>query len=250
MIESVDILERIANPKKPPMNQTTIEKIKINYMTTMGDTGKMARQLKGMTEAFEDRGDMSSWNADLLTSIDDCFVKIYMVKSEPHPCLFFPHSTDNLNKYVAYCGEVDRVLRETKRPAPQYAREYFAYYSIFWLQKYTFPVPLGTKSVINALHKIATSVKDGFTEVSGSRTLDARQGRTLELTKNAPPRGHLLDGDARALVARALVEDVRGQRPVQLDGADGVEEGRSHFGEQQGHAEDGESSRSPRGGSP
>jgi hypothetical protein len=36
-----------------------------------------------------------------------------------------------------------------------YAKEYFAYFTIYQMQEYKFPVPLGTKSVVNALHKIA-----------------------------------------------------------------------------------------------
>jgi hypothetical protein len=66
---------------------------------------------------------------------DSNWNKIYMVKLEPHPCLFFPNSSDNINKYITYCGEVDHVFWECKKPPPQYAWKYFAYKAAFTAMK-------------------------------------------------------------------------------------------------------------------
>ena len=49
---------------------------------------------------------------------------------------------------------------------PQYAREYFAYYSLWDLQGFTFPMPLGTQSVIYSVAMLLQDYREGFKEVS------------------------------------------------------------------------------------
>ena len=120
-----------------------------------------------MENAFEMPGDLSSWTSQLLDEIDRCFVKNYVAEDGvPVPYLFFPNCAENLNRYIDYYEEVDRVFRMHSRTAPKYAREYFAYYSIWQMRQWPFPVPLGTKSVVGILNDMARSVTVGFSEVS------------------------------------------------------------------------------------
>jgi hypothetical protein len=187
IIESVETLARIANTERPPLEREELMRMRTEFMTTSDPAKekKLRAKMKAMKDAFGGgRGDLSSWGPDVLTEIDNCFVKAYLVKGEPHPCLFFPQSPENMNKFLTYCGEVDVILRQRSKNVPVYAKEYFAYFTIYHMQDYKFPVPLGTKSVVNALHKIAESLKDGFTEVSRRFRFRARtHARTQGLTR-------------------------------------------------------------------
>ena len=123
-----------------------------------------------MTDAFKGRGDASSWNEELLAKINECFVRNYKDKDDPAApfcdSLFFPDS-DNYNRFTKYQMDVDKVLQEESHVAPRYAREYFSYYALIWqLKGRSFPVPLGTASVIDAVHQLATKYRRGLSEVS------------------------------------------------------------------------------------
>lgn len=165
MMESITNLERLANPLKPPMSVADLEEVRLTCMDGTFDKEKTSKKLEGMASAFEGRGDLSNWHFSTLDAIDECFVKHYMVNGEVSSALFVPDSVVNLNMFNGYCNGVDEVLRSKTSQRPQYAREYFAYFSIWQVQGEKFPVPLGTKSAILALEKLCEKFKDGFVEV-------------------------------------------------------------------------------------
>jgi hypothetical protein len=164
----VEYLERIANPEEPPLNFGAIRRKRDEFAVAQdGEKDALRTSLEGMKEAFRKPGDLSSWTPDVLQKIDQCFVKNYLgANEEPIPCLFFPDSPDNLKIFITYCHEVDDVLRRHTASAPKHARVYFAYYSIWQMQGWQFPVPLGTASVVGILNKMAKDMKRGFSEVS------------------------------------------------------------------------------------
>lgn len=166
MIESVEMLEHICNDSVPPMSYKALDKKRLEFNREGADIKALGEQMTEMKTAFEDRGDLEKWVPDLMEKIDDCFVKNYMVDGEPVPSLFFPNSWDNYNHFVTYCDDVDKVLRTHRGRGPKHGREYFAYYSIWQLHGYAFPVPLGTRSVVYALHQIASKIRKGMIEVS------------------------------------------------------------------------------------
>jgi hypothetical protein len=151
----------------PPLNFRDIEKKRGQFKAPNGDTDALRSSLKGMEDAFRTPGDLSLWTPELLDDIDDCFIKNYMdLDGEPVACLFFPDSAENLNIFMSYCSDVDVVLRRHSELVPRYAREYFAYYSIWEMRGWQFPVPLGTQSVIGLLNKMVRKMEKGFSEVS------------------------------------------------------------------------------------
>jgi hypothetical protein len=169
IVDSVEHLERIANPSKPPLDFSAIEAKKNRFEAQSGDMDELRKSLEGMEDAFRKPGDLSSWTPQLLEAIDDCFVKNYMDDDgEAVPSLFFPDSTDNMNRFMTYRTDVDLAIRTHSETAPQFAREYFAYYCIWQMRGWPFPVPLGTASVVGALNKMTKTIKKGFSEVSPS----------------------------------------------------------------------------------
>ena len=164
-MESLEILERIANPQEPPLQMEDIEKKRDEVLQAGDNLAPLKNGLDGMEKAFKGRGDLTDWSYELLGLIDDCFVKHYMDDGEPVNSLFTPDCPDNFNRFAKYCCDVDEVLR-TSADAPTYCREYFTFYSIWQLRGYGFPVPLGTASVVDCLHKICSKLRNGFVEVS------------------------------------------------------------------------------------
>lgn len=160
------MLERIANPAEPPLGYQAIVKIRKSFDTNTANREVLKDELKSMEKSFRGRGDLKHWTPEILGEIDDCFVKAYMEDDEPVASLFFPGCPDNYNRFLEYCNGVDQVLRRHPNDGPKFGREYFAYYSIWQMQEYGFPVPLGTASVVEALNKITSNVRAGFTEVS------------------------------------------------------------------------------------
>ena|ERR1700761_889009 len=166
-MESVEFLERIANLNEPPMNLEAIHTIRMEFGKPGSDKTTLQNQLRGMERIFiEERGNLALWKPEVLSAIDECFVRHYMLEGDPHASLFAPDNADNLNLFRLYVNDVDKVLRVHSSAAPRYARSYFAFYSIWQMQGFRFPMPLGTASVIEALNKILLKVKQGFSEVS------------------------------------------------------------------------------------
>ena len=169
LIESIEFLERIANEEKPPMDADEIDRKRLEMMSPNGDKEAVMKELNAMEEAFGGRGRIESWSPSVLDKIDACFVKHYMkgpTGDEIDKALFFPHDAGNLNTFVKYHSEVDDILHRATEGVPRYAKEYFAYYTIWELRGYAFPVPLGTRSVVEALHRMTKRVQKGFSEVS------------------------------------------------------------------------------------
>jgi hypothetical protein len=48
--------------------------------------------------------------------------------------LFFLDSPDNINHFMTYCGKVNLALKMNSKTTPQYAQEYFLYYSIWQIR--------------------------------------------------------------------------------------------------------------------
>jgi hypothetical protein len=141
--------------------------MRVNMYRADADQNKATREeLKVMEKAFIGRGNLENWSAEVLGKIDECFVKRYMNGDMPISTFFFPgNENGSYDLFLQYCGDVDQVLRLNESGAPPYAREYFAYYTIWQMRGFSFPVPLGTASVVEALHTIASLVPLGFTEV-------------------------------------------------------------------------------------
>ena len=159
------MLERISNDSAPPMSLKAIKEKQLEFYVVEDDTS-LRSEMKGMEEAFSGRGNLENWSADVLQKIDECFKKHYMISDNPSPSLFFPNSDENVGKFQEYCDDVDQILRMNPKEAPRYAREYFAYYSIWQMRGFRFPVPLGTATAVEVLHNMACRVRAGFIEVS------------------------------------------------------------------------------------
>ncbi|KAH9028303.1 hypothetical protein EDB85DRAFT_1892595 [Lactarius pseudohatsudake] len=167
IVESVETLERVANPARPPLEYEEIEELGQQLLEANGDADVDAirEKLAKMKTAFEDMGDASDWTHELLGKIDQCFKEAYYVNEEPSESLFVPLSSDNDNRFDKYVMSVDKVLQNESQTAPPYAREYFAYAMMWKLHGHKFPMPLGTASVVEALHKIANKYPLGISEV-------------------------------------------------------------------------------------
>ena len=169
LTESVETLERIANPKKPPMKLSEIEEKRNEVNEVQGDEELAAvkAELKEMDNAYlSGRGNLDVWTPEIMEEIDQAFVNNFMESQEPLDFLFFPNSPEYLNAYGVYLQEVDDILVKHQEDLPKYCREYLAYYSIWEMRGYKFPVPIGTASVVECLHKIASERRKGFIEVS------------------------------------------------------------------------------------
>jgi hypothetical protein len=172
LVQSVEYFERIANEEAPPLNHSAIvakmQKLVGRGWDDRSPEATEAREgLKGMEEAFKHKGDLSSWSPELMQEIDEAFVKQYLDKEgDPLPCLFFPNNPQNQNLFSNYYKDVLHALRRHAQTAPPHAREYFQYYCIWQMRGWTFPMLLGTASVVGALIKILKQVQKGFSEVS------------------------------------------------------------------------------------
>ncbi|KAI9430720.1 hypothetical protein H4582DRAFT_2063460 [Lactarius indigo] len=173
IVESVETLERVANPEKPPMAYERIEELGQHLLeaNTEAEVDEIREKLEKVRTAFEEMGDASDWTHELLDKIDQCFKDAYCVNDEPCESLFVPLSSDNDNRFEKYLMSVDKVLQNESQTAPPYAREYFAYAMMWKLHGYKFPMPLGTASVVEALHKIAMRYPRGISEWSNAVTM-------------------------------------------------------------------------------
>ena len=167
MTESVEILAHLANEEVPPLRRAELEKIRDAFRTA-DDKKKeeLTKELKGMVVAFRGRGPLKKWDTGALDAIDACFEECFMTDGQASPWAFVPKSEANLGKYVEYCDKVDRVLVKFTGKVPVYARDWFAFYSLWEVQGYVFPMPLGTSKVISAMAGILKYVADGVVEVS------------------------------------------------------------------------------------
>ena len=169
LIESVETLKHIASPTEPPLGYQEILK-KIEEFAETDDKTKLEKLKASLSEMdkvyLSGQGDLDQWRYELLDAIDAKFVDNFMVSGEPINYLFTINCVDYLNKYNKYRMEVDDLLIDSKYCAPTHAREYFQYSTLWEMRGYKFPIPLGTKSVIECLNKLASARRMGFEEVS------------------------------------------------------------------------------------
>jgi hypothetical protein len=165
LVESVEVLERLANPEKPPLSMARIDTISDSLREPLGDIDKAVENLEGMKKAFDGRGDPRKWTPELLNEIDECFVNNYYDNGSVCNSLFIPDNEDNICRFERYCSDVDKVLTDNHATAPPFAREYFAYATIWKVHGRAFPIPLGTASVILAVHQLLRKHELGLTEV-------------------------------------------------------------------------------------
>ena len=122
--------------------------------------------MASMEKAFcSGRGNLKMWTPELLAAVDDCFVNKFMVNGEPVEFLF-TNSAQYINEYEEYARAVEDVLIGHAKSKYTSAREYFKYTSIYELHGLDFPLPIGTRSVVECLNKILTARAKGMTEVS------------------------------------------------------------------------------------
>lgn len=168
MTESVETLERIMNEKTPPM---TLEEIvaKRDALEDLRNKARISELKTSLQEMDKEylrgRGNLKLWSTEILAKIDMIFVKYFMDNGEPLRYLFYPGNTDYLNTYAMYRADVDEVLDEHSDELPAHCRAYFQYSTLWQMRGYKFPVPLGTKTVVECLHKIADQRRKGFLEV-------------------------------------------------------------------------------------
>jgi hypothetical protein len=164
----VEILERIANPEEPPLRLSEIDRMRSEITSNPSKEAEYTEQLNKMETAFRGRGEPGVWRNEILNGIDSIFVTCYTDEETQQisESLFFPNSSDNQTRFRRYYVQVDQFLRERPDHVPMYCREYFAYYTLWRKMGYDFPMPLGTASVIMALHNIADRYKLGLCEVS------------------------------------------------------------------------------------
>src|ERR1700761_8167170 len=163
MVRSVEDLERIANTEEPPLTLKELMNIREKFKGPH-DRKALDKELARMEKGFRRRGDPEIWPEDLLTQIDECFIKHFYVGGAPCDSLFYPSHPSNMTSFMSYCDEVDKILRDHPSP-PEHAREYFAYAMLWEKRGQRFPVPLGTSSVIEALYTLTKRYRLGLTEV-------------------------------------------------------------------------------------
>jgi hypothetical protein len=162
------MLERIASPDEPPLDlgQLTSKRDEVEY-TQPDEREEVLASLNDMEKVFmRGRGNLEQWTPEVLDAIDKCFRTLFMSGGEPIAQLFFPYDDQGIALFNEYCEAVDAVLLANADRIPPYAREYFTYFTIWEKRDYAFPVPLGTASVIECLHKMACRVRKGMIEVS------------------------------------------------------------------------------------
>jgi len=166
LTESVQILEHLACEEEPPLRRHELELIRDAFGDENSDKEVLAKRLEGMVKAFGKRGALKGWRPMILDKIDLCFEEHYMMDKEILACAFLPNSGENQNAYMKYCAGVDEILATHSDLVPPYARDYFAFYSIWEMQGYAFPMPIGTSKVVSVLEAIVNGYCDGFVEVS------------------------------------------------------------------------------------
>ena len=255
LIQSIETLEHIASKVKPKHSLQRIsearQKFKKEYARYEVDPGLLKQDFGRFDEEYRaGRGNLGDWTPALLDDIDDCFVNNYtdMGGAFPVESLFFPKAGDNLDRYDKYCNEVDNILRKPENKAPPFARYYFAVSTIWAMRGYSFPVPLGTRSVVECLHKMTLNVRRGFEEVRPSLALLALLGREcLSLVSRllTDTAGHLLAGDVPHLGVLPGFQGVHNEGPVQRHVGDRLQ-GQAHKHQHAWHRQEGERGQNPR----
>lgn len=166
----METLERIVNAKKPPLSLSQIEKSRealVEWGRNKTKQVETKAKLQDMDKEYlRGRGDLSLWTTEILNEIDVLFVGHFMYMGEPIWFLFMPGSVEYLNSYDMYRRDVEDVLAAHEKELPPYCREYFNYSTLWQMRELKFPVPLGTQTVVQCLHRLASERRTGFVEVS------------------------------------------------------------------------------------
>lgn len=165
MTDSVEILEHIANEETPALKRSELEAIRDAFGEESSDKDALRERLSGMATSFRGRGNVTQWRTIVLEKIDECFEQHFMSSGAVYTWVFVPDNAQYLNAYARYCAGVDRILSTYSHQVPRHARDYFAYYSIWEVQGYAFPMPLGTSKVVSALETTLNEYRDGVIEV-------------------------------------------------------------------------------------
>ena len=167
-MDSVDTIERLANPTEPPLKLHEI----LDYKSQLNNDPKKCEDIKKalseMGTAFQGRSCLSLWDDETLQKIDVCFVDNFYDNDGPCPFLYFPGSLEYVNSFEKYCSDVDHVFQTNANASPPFARQYFAYAMMWRIHGHKFPMPLGTASAVAAVDSLATKVHGGLSEVSVS----------------------------------------------------------------------------------
>ena len=97
MVESIEMLGQICSQKEPPLELAAIQEVREGFLDPQCDKAGLRAKLKGMTKAFEERGDVAKWDNKILDKIDECFVKHFMESGKATPVLFVPRNADGTN---------------------------------------------------------------------------------------------------------------------------------------------------------
>ncbi len=166
LTESVQVLEHLACEEEPPLCLAELELIRDSFGDEKSDKDVLRKWLEVMEPVFRKRGSLKGWRPETLDKIDDCFEEHYMLDKEVLTFAFVPNSGGNQNAFMKYCAGVDEILEMHSDIVPKYSRDYFAYYSIWEVHGYAFPMPLGTSKVVSVLEAIVSGYRDGLIEVS------------------------------------------------------------------------------------
>lgn len=166
LVESVEILERMANPAKPPLDVKALAALE-SALVEGQKSDDIDNKLAAMSKAFRRRGDPSAWDDEtVLAEIDKCFTDNFLLEGEIRDELFYGDDPETHDLFTKYRSDVDKVLKDHRSSKLPYAREYFAYSMMMWKKRgYKFPVPLGTASVIECIHNLVKKHSAGLTEV-------------------------------------------------------------------------------------
>ena len=164
-MDSVEILERLANEDEPPIRRSELEKIRDELGKDDSDKAGLRARLSVMKEAFEKRGKATLWSTEVLDKIDACFEEHFTLNGDVSGWVFYPDSAMNHNKAEKYYAGVDLILATHAEVVPRYARDWFAYFSMWEEQGYAFPMPLGTCSAVGIVEKLAVGNSAGIVEV-------------------------------------------------------------------------------------
>jgi hypothetical protein len=173
LTESVERLEKMSSLEKSPMQFMEISRKKSQIRGDKSEESTRIKKGKTLMEPMENafcsrRVNMKMWTPELLDALDECFVNKFMLNGEPVDWLF-TNSAKYINEYEEYSRAVDDVLIGHPKSKFTNAREYFKYTTIYELHDLDFPLPIGTRSVVECLNKILTARAKGMTEVSDVR---------------------------------------------------------------------------------
>ena len=157
------------NKKTLPMSLEEIV-AKRNMLEDLRNKAKISKLKTSLQEMDKEylhgQRNLKLWSTEILAKIDMIFIKYFMNNGKLLRYLFYTENTDYLNTYTMYQADVDKVLYNHCDELPVHCWAYFQYLTLWQICRYKFPVPLGMKTVIECLHKIAGQWHKGFLEVT------------------------------------------------------------------------------------